>query len=221
MQRIFIGLIICLLLLNCTKKESPKQNLPYIISQKNIKPKNLKEAKSKSSTPLPPPPPPIPGWVVYGTNTFIIDSDSKIYYFQGEKIGFICGTGSQNDTIPHFIDLQPKDLIEIPSNSISDFVKLNYKDDFRNLTFVSSKLDTLKSESFYNLITALEASLKDRDFYYIGRTTQEEDTVLKYKKNNSYYHSDNIKWDTSRITFPEEIKFIKPPIRIKTKNSKP
>lgn len=209
MKNVFFGFLICFLLLNCGKEESAKQNLPYIISQKNIKPKNSKEVKGKSATPLPPPPPPIPGWLIYGTNTFIIDSDSKIYYFQGEKIGFICGNGSQNDTIPHFIDLQPKDLIEIPNNSISDFVKLNYKDDFRNLTFVSSKLDTLKSESFFNLITALESSLKDRDFYYIGRTTQEEDTVLKYKKNNSYYRSDDIKWDKTKIKFPEHIEFLK------------
>jgi hypothetical protein len=209
MKNVFFGFLICFLLLNCAKKENAKQNLPYIISQKNIKPKNSKGVKGKSTIPLPPPPPPIPGWLIYGTNTFIIDSDSKIYYFQGEKIGFICGTDSQNDTIPHFIDLQPKDLIEIPNNSISDFVKLNYKDDFRNLTFVSSKLDTLKSESFFNLITALESSLKNRDFYYIGRTTQEEDTVLKYKKNNSYYRSDDIKWDKTKIKFPEHIEFVK------------
>lgn len=212
MKRIFAGFVICLFLLNCAKKETPKHNTPYIISEKDIKPEKSKETKSKhDNIPPPPPPPPIPGWLTYGTNTFIIDSDSKIYYFQGEKIGFICGTGSENDTIPHFINLQPKDLIEIPSNSISDFVKLNYKDDFRNLTFVSSKLDTLKSESFYSLIAALELSLKDRDLYYIARTTQEEDTVLKYKKNNSYYSSDNIKWDKTRIKFPEHIKFVKRP----------
>nr|WP_315243786.1 hypothetical protein [uncultured Flavobacterium sp.] len=217
MKRAFIGFIICLFILNCGKKESPKHNTPYIISEKDIKPEKLKETKNKHNNIQhpPPPPPPIPGWLTYGTNTFIIDSDSKIYYFQGEKIGFICGTGSQNDTIPHFINLQPKDLIEIPSNSIFDFVKLNYKDDFRNLTFVSSKLDTLKSESFFNLINALESSLKDRDFYYIGRTTQEEDTVLKYKKNNSYYRSDDIKWDKTKIEFP--VKFIKPAIKIKSK----
>ncbi len=197
--------------MNCAKKESSKHNTPYIISEKDIKPEKSKEAKNRPNIPPPPPPPPIPGWIVYGTNTFIIDSDSKIYYFQREKIGFICGTGSQHDTIPHFINLQPHDLIEIPSNSISDFVKLNYKDNFRNLTFVSSKLDTLKSKNFYALITALESSLKDRDFYYIGRTTQEEDTVLQYKKNNSYYNSDNIKWDRTRIKFPEHIEFSKRP----------
>lgn len=211
MKRVLIGFVICLFLLNCAKKENIKHNTPYIISQKDIKPKKSIDIINKDNTPPPPPPPPIPGWLTYGTNTFIIDSDSKIYYFQGEKLGFICGTGSENDTIPHFINLQPKDLIEIPSNSISDFIKLNYKDDFRNLTFVSSKLDTLKSESFHNLIAALKSSLKDRDFYYIARTTQEEDTVLQYKKNNSYYSSDNIKWDKTRIKFPKHIEFVKRP----------
>jgi hypothetical protein len=205
MKRIFIGFVICLLLLNCAKKEKNRKLIPYIISKEQIQTSD--ELKKKKT----PPPPPIPGSLIYGTNTFIIDYDSKIYYFQRNPIFPFCGNGFENDTIPHFINLHPKDLIEIPNNSISDFVKLNYKDDFRNLTFVSSKLDTLKSESFFNLITALESSLKDRDFYYIGRTTQEEDTVLKYKKDNKYYSSENIKWDKTRITFPEQVKFIKPP----------
>lgn len=47
------------------------------------------------------------------------------------------------------------------------------------------------------------------DGYYIGRTTQEEDTVLKYKKNNKYYNFENIKWDKTKIKFPEYIKFAK------------
>jgi len=212
MKRVFIGFIICLLLLNCAKKEKNKKAILYIISKEKIQTSDELEKKKA------PPPPPIPGSLIYGTNTFIIDHDSKIYYFQRNPIFPICGNGFENDTIPHFIDLQPQHLIEIPSNSISDFVKLNYKDDFRNLTFVSSKLDTLKSESFFKLINALESSLKDRDFYYIERTTQEVDTVLKYKKTNKYYSSENIKWDKKRITFPEQIKFIKPPIR--TKNLK-
>lgn len=194
MARIFIGFMICFLLLNCDKK---KENIPYIISQKS-----QQIIRGKDTVP---PPPPIPGWLFYGTNTFIIDKDSKIYYFQREKIGRICGH-KFDDTIPHFINLQPKDLIEIPNDMIANFVKLNYKDDFRNITFIASKLDTLKTSNYFNLVNVVKSSLKENDSYFIRRTTQEEDTVLKYKKNNSSYYSEEIKWDKNRITFP----FVKP-----------
>ena len=200
MKIAFIGFILCLFL-NCSKKENTIGNTTYIISKKDIITNISNKPKDKNI----PPPPPIPGWLFYGTNTFIIDKDSKIYYFQREKIGRICGH-KFDDTIPHFINLQPKDLIEIPNNMISDFIKLNYKDNFRNITFIASTLDTLKTQNYFDLINAIEASLNENDLYFIRRTTQEEDTVFKYKKNNDFYNSDDIKWDNNRITFP----FIKP-----------
>ena len=192
MKTIFISLIICLLSFNCSKKEVKIiKNDPYIISQQN-----------RITTP---PPPPVPGWLVYGTNTFIIESDTTIYYFQRPPIGRICGTPTA-DTIPHFIDLQPKDLILLSNKNIYDFIKLNYKDDFRNATFIASESDTLKSKVFFDLRKSLSYFIRDRDFCIIRRTTQEEDTVFKYKKNNDSYNSEYIQWDKKRITFP----FIKP-----------
>lgn len=56
---------------------------------------------------------------------------------------------------------------------------------------------------------AIKTSCQDRDTYFIGETTQEEDTVLKYKKNNESYYFENIKWDKTKIKFPEYIKFAK------------
>ncbi len=204
MSRIFIGFIICFFLLNCTKKEGLEENIPYIIS---------KESKEKiTDTDTIPPPPPIPGWLFYGTNSFIIDTDSKIYYFQRDEINHICGNWKKSDTIPNFIGLQPKDLIEIPTNNISDFIKANYKQKFKNITYICSKTDTLQSESFFVLEKALKSQEKYGDYYNIRRTTQEEDTVLKYKKNNEFYNSEDINWDKNRITFP----FIKPKLE-KTK----
>lgn len=211
-------LIMIGLLFSCNKKEEIAKEdrvvqKPYVISEFNkfLKAKDKYITDSNGRKIPIPPPPPIPGWLVYGTNTFIIDKDSKIYYFQREKIGFICGTGWENDTIPHFIDLQPKDLIEIPNNCIADFVKLNYKKEVRNFTFISSELDTLKSKSYYNLIKAIEITLENRDSYHIRRTTQEEDTVLSYKKKDAFYYSDSIKWDKTKIKFPEYVKFVKRP----------
>jgi hypothetical protein len=205
MVRIFIGFMVCLLLLSCTKKANKTvvKNKPYIISKEDRE--TLEDLKKRK---IPPPPKP-PGWLIYGTNTFILDKDSNIYYFQGNRIGLVCLTGSENDTIPYFIDLQPKDLIEIPNNCIADFIKLNYKEEIRNITFISSQLDTLQSKNYFDLMEAIKTSCQDRDTYFIGETTQEEDTVLKYKKNNESYYFENIKWDKTKIKFPEYIKFAK------------
>ncbi|TDP03758.1 hypothetical protein [Flavobacterium sp. 245] len=199
MRRIFIGFMICLLFWNCAKKDKKivEKNKPYIISKEN----NRQIINGDTV-----PPPPIPGFLVYGTNTFIIDSDSTIYYFKRGDVGHICGNWDRGDTIAYFINLQPKDLTQIPTNSISNFIKSNYKDHFRNMTFIASKSDTLKTKAYFDLVKALKSSLKERDQYFMRRTTQEEDTVLKYKKNNQYYNSKNIKWDDKRISFP----FIKP-----------
>jgi hypothetical protein len=198
-MRVFFGFMACFLFLSCNKKKENAivKNKPYIISQENNR--RIINGDTISQ-------PPIPGFLVYGTNTFIIDSDSTIYYFKQGDVGHICGNSEKGDTIPYFIDLQPKDLIQIPANSISNFIKLNYKDHFRNMTFIASKSDTLKTKVYFDLVKALKLSLKDRDIYFMRRTTQEEDTVLKYKKNNEPYNSKDIKWDLERITFH----FIKP-----------
>ncbi|MEN2414110.1 hypothetical protein [Flavobacterium mesophilum] len=200
MTRVFIGLMICFLLLSCSKKENQEKDLPYIISQNN---KEIIRGKDTV-----PPPPPIPGWLFYGTNTFIINSDSTAYYFQRKGMAVVCGTPTA-DTIPYFTNLQPIEIIEISNKNIYDFIKLNYKDDFRNQTFIASQSDTLKSKIFFDLNKSLNKFKRDRDFVIIRRTTQEEDTVLKYKKSNSYYNSKNIKWDSTRVKFPEQIKFPK------------
>ncbi|KOP40212.1 hypothetical protein DBB36_05175 [Flavobacterium sp. WLB] len=203
MARIFVGFMICFLLLNCSKKQDIEKNIPYIIS---------KESKGKiTGNDTIPPTPPIPGWLVYGTNTFIINTDSTAYYFQNKGIGFICGTPNA-DTIPYFINLQPKDLIQISNKNLYEFIKLNYKDNFRNATFIASESDTLKSKMFFDLFKSLNYFKRDRDFIAIRRTTQEEDTVLKYKRGNeSYYPSEHIKWDKTKIKFPEFVKFVKKP----------
>lgn len=195
------------LFFSCNKKEEIAKEdsvvqKPYIISKEN------KEKIRENDTI--PPPPPIPGWLVYGTNTFIINSDSTAYYFQNKGIGMICGTPTA-DTIPYFINLQPKDLIEISNKNIYDFIKLNYKDDFRNATFIASQSDTLNSNFFFDLHKSLNFFTRDRDFVIVRRTTQEEDTVLKYKKSNKYYDSNDVKWDKTRIKFPEYVKFVKRP----------
>jgi hypothetical protein len=200
MTRIFIVFMICLFFGNCHKKENTEENIPYIISQEN------KEKISGSDTI--PPPPPIPGWLFNGTDTFIINSDTTVYYMKNKGIGMICGTLTA-DTIPYFVDLNPRDLIEISNKNIFDFIKLNYNDDFRNATFIASHSDTINSKIFFDLRKSLNFYKRDRDFVAIRRTTQEEDTVIFYMKNNKHYDSDDIKWDKKRIKFQEHIEFVK------------
>lgn len=199
MKRVFVALLFCLALLNCAKKEEKivEKNIPYIISQEN-----REKITGKDTIP---PMPPIPGWLVYGTDTFILDSDTTIYYFQRNEIGMICGTPTA-DTIPYFINLQPRGLILLSNKNIYDFIKLNYNNNFRNITFIASSSDTVNSKAFFDLRKSLNSFTKFRDRLFIRRTTQEEDTVLKYKRNNEYYYSEDIKWDKNRIAFP----FIKP-----------
>ncbi|WP_125723317.1 hypothetical protein [Flavobacterium ustbae] len=202
MNRLFIGVVICFLLTDCNKKKDIEENIPYIVS---------KERKGKiTGNDTIPPSYPIPGWLVYGTNTFIIDSDTTMYYFQRPAIGMICGTPTA-DTIPHFINLHPKDLILLSNKNIYQFIKLNYKDDFRNVTYIASKSDTINSKAFFDLKKSIISFTKYRDIYIVRRTTQEEDTVLKYKKGSEYYNSEDIKWDKNRITFP----FSKPKLQNK------
>ena len=170
-------------LFGCAKKrEEVKESAvilkPYIISEKA-----WNGSEKNDSVP---PPPPIPGWLIYGTNAFIINSDSTAYYLQNKQIGMICGTVT-NDTIPYFINLQPEDLVEISNKNIYDFIKLNYKDDFRHVTVIASESDTLKTKFFFDLYKSLNFFKRDRDFFIIRRTTQEEDTVLKYKKVNKVF----------------------------------
>lgn len=178
-----------------------KKNTPYIISQKNQQIINGKDTV--------PTPPPIPGWLVYGTDTFIIDSDTTIYYIRRHALPrMICGNDNI-DTIPNFIDLEPRDIIKLSNKNIFHFIKLNYSDDFRNATFIASQTDTINSQAFFDLQKSLKFFTRDRDFCIIRKTTQEEDTVLSYKKLNKYYNSDKIKWDENRIQFP----FIKPKLK--------
>jgi len=200
MGKMFLALLFCFSLLSCSKKEKKclTTNKPYLIS---VIEKNEKANLTKNKIP---PPPPCPYGGTYGTNFFIIDKESNIYYFQRPKInGWFCGTEMGEDTIPYFMNLKTFELIQIPKNGIADFVLLNLKKNERNIIHVASQLDTLSSQSFHFLINALDKSKDDNDFYFIRRTHQEEDTVLKYKKNNEYYDFKDIKWDKTKIKLPE------------------
>lgn len=191
----FLTLLVSFFLLNCTKKEEVKNEI-YIISKAESDYKEMLEESLNHSTP--PPSPPAPS--VYGTNNFIIDKDTTIFYFQRPYI-FICGTGSEDDHPPFLFGFEKEDFIEIPKNSIEDFILLNFKGGERNIFDIASQLDTLNFTAYYNLINTLKQCKleRDKDRIVIRRTTQEEDTVIEYKKKRKEYYYGDIKWDTTRI----------------------
>lgn len=193
MKRIFIGFIICFSVLNCSKKEEKivEKNKFYIISSENRKfLQNLK----KGNIPLPP-----KGF--YGESQLIIDKKGNLYFYQKRHFLELCSYGKEKDTLPHFLDLQPKDMVKIPQNCLTDFLSENILDKEKNrrILIVASQNDTLKNTSFFKFINKNHLQA-----YAIRRTTQEEDTVLKYKTNNDFYYSDSIKWDRTKIKFPNK-----------------
>ncbi|MWB95753.1 hypothetical protein GON26_15400 [Flavobacterium sp. GA093] len=206
MKRILVGFIICFLFWNCGKKEEKivAENKPYIISYEDTKLEKYYDSIKTNTNKYAPP----PRKSFYGESQLIIDQKGDLFFYQQEYIGYICGTDSENDSIPYFRDLKPKDIIRIPQESLNNFISENIltKEKNRQILIIASQNDTIKNEYFLKF---LKSNIIQT--YHIRRTTQEEDTVIFYKKNNKYYDSDSIKWDKTKIKFPEYLKFVKRP----------
>ncbi|AWK04098.1 hypothetical protein HYN56_07580 [Flavobacterium crocinum] len=196
MKRVFIGFVICLLLLNCAKKEEKAiiKNKPYIISYED---KELEKYYDSLAVH-----PPSTKGFFYGESQLIIDKKGNLYFYQREHFLALCSYGSENDTLPHFLHLEPKDIIRIPPKNLTDFLSENIlvKEKNRQILIIASQNDTIKNPSFFEFLNT-----KNIGTYFIRRTTQEEDTVLRYKNNQSrhvYYYPDSIKWDKTKIKLP-------------------
>ncbi|KAF2507880.1 hypothetical protein EYY60_18200 [Flavobacterium zhairuonense] len=194
MARIFIGFMICFLFWNCAKKEKKTviKNKPYIISYED---KELKKYYDSLAVH-----PPSTKGVFYGESQLIIDKKGNLYFYQKRHIQILCSYGREKDTLPHFLDLEPKDIVKIPKKCLNDFMSENIltKEKSRQLLIIGSQSDTIKNPYFLNFLKSNIIPI-----YYIRRTTQEEDTVLKYKKNNDSYFSNEIKWDKTKIKLPK------------------
>lgn len=215
-MRITLIILVVLNFVSCKKDKivPEKKNVPYIISEEGDKFRRKKVLGPNYDTitlvtRVPK--------YFYGTENFIIDKNSNLYYYQLKKRykekewGFVCGTGLEEeykkDTIPIFKGLDAEKMIQVSINSIDEFVKMNLQNGEVNAVKIASQNDTLKSNTYYKLIEALDKNLsfkEDRDLYFIYRTTQEEDTVLYYKNHKKYYNTDSIKWDMKRIKFSKK-----------------
>jgi hypothetical protein len=162
----------------------------------------------------PPPPPPIKSY--YFPSNFIIDSGHIYFYQQPIQYGWFCGTGIEWDTPPSFINLKPKDIIEIPSDNLEQFIKSNiqYLDDRNRIFAVASTVDTITSVGLAKIFVIFKDTSNHIKWNF-RRTTQEESVVLNYKKTKERYDYEEIKWDSTKILFPlklDNIKFMQPKV---------
>jgi len=137
----------------------------------------------------------------YWRFNFIIDSIGDIYYFGLE--GGEWGVQTYNH-VPGFVNLRPYKLVQIPSNSIIAFLKCNVLHDQRNEANISiaSQRDTINSKGFSELYEFLKDSTGNRRFT-VRMTTYEEDMAVYLKKGLYTKHPECIKWDTTRIHYPQ------------------
>ena len=206
MEREFVALLFCLFFLSCSKKDEKiiVTNKPYIISHEDQELQKYYDSLKQNNIKFVPPP--STKGFFYGESQLIIDKKGDFFYYQKEYSPILCNYGYENDTIPHFLNLHPKDIIKIPPKSLNDFISENIltKEKRRQILIVASQNDTINNDYFSMF---LKSGIIHT--YHIRRTTQEEDTILKYKSNSDYYYSDSIKWDKTKIKFPEYIKFAK------------
>ncbi len=196
MKNLVYLLIFCLII-SCNNNKNKisqgnnKSVRPYIISYEDKKLKlyldSLNENNIKTVPPLK---------AFYYESNLIIDKNNNLYFYQRNRIAVGCGTGMENDTLPEFLNLQPKDLIKIPKESIGKIVYENVmtKEKNRKILIIASQIDTIKNRKILNFLNDLKVPT-----YIIRRTTQEEDIVLHYKITNQFYYSNEIKWDKNRI----------------------
>jgi hypothetical protein len=152
----------------------------------------------------PPPPPPSPYY--YLTFNFIIDTSGEVYFYEQPQYDFYCGTGLNWDTPPEFINLKPKDIVQVPINSITDFIQLNVltlNSDDRRLAIASVK-DTIQSIGLSKIFAMCNED-SNKIKWTFRKATQEENIVLNFKKLNRRYYPEDIKWDSTKIWLPLKI----------------
>lgn len=209
-MRMVLFVFMVLGLISCEKKDNQKGYEPYVISEVwNAYQKASKNPERGKDGGVLPPPPSRMKWA-YGEQNFIIDDSLNVFYYQFQPLFTESCVPEHGDTIPYFQDLRPELLIQLPKESLAEFVRLNFKKGIVNRVKIASQRDTLNSKEYFDLVKSFDKYLDfsgDRDLYVIFASTQEEDTVLYYKKHKKWYNPDSIRWDKKRIRF-----FTKPKI---------
>ena len=184
------------IVISCSQK-STRSNDVYIVPKRQ-------KPQFESKPNEPPLPPPIQTY--YLPSNFIIDSAGQAYFYQQQFGWMICGTGIEWNTPPEFIDLKPKDIVRVPINGITDFVKVNIMnlDSNDRRVAIASLKDTIKSEALTKLFNLFNEP-QNKINWTFRKATQEESIVLKFKELNWKYYSENIKWDSTKTRLPPTI----------------
>ncbi|MFC4815962.1 hypothetical protein [Flavobacterium sp. GCM10023249] len=194
-------------LISCGKKVGESSDKPYVISEERRKYEMQDELYEKGEIDkivlmnLPK--------YFYGSENFILDDSSNVFYYHFQPKIYESCIPFEDDDIPYFQGLEPDLLIQLPKESLAAFVKLNFRRGIKNKVKIASQKDTLNSKAYFKIRHALDKYLSfrpDNDIYLVYPTTQEEDSVLYYKKHQKVYNPDSIKWDKKRIRFFTKVK---------------
>jgi hypothetical protein len=189
----FFMIFILFTFTNC-KKEIVKEEY-YIISKKDS---ITKAEKIVSQIPPPPEAPQESKW--YSDVVFIMDSKNKVFIYQTE-------TTARNDSVdlgyPNYLGLKPENLLTIESDNFNSFIENNNdifqiipipnKNNSNVFFYIASETDTIKNKALNNLWKLL-GKTKSPAIFFVRRTTEEENIVLKYKRNGNEYNPESIDW---------------------------
>lgn len=190
---IFYALIICSFT-NCKRENVAKPiQEEYIVISKEDSISNAYDQKNKIPKPF------VPQelkW--YSDLVFIMDAKDKVYVYQTEKNS---SSENANFEYPNYIDLRPEYLITIDSKDFVSFLKNNNdifcifknRENVRNYFYVVSETDTIRNEALFELNKSLYKD-KSESIYMLRNTTEEENVVLKFKRNQQNFEPENIKW---------------------------
>lgn len=134
----------------------------------------------------------------YSDLVFIMDSKDKVFLYQTEVVA---SNEIADFKCPNYIGLRPEYLTTIDSKDFVSFIKNNndifgiLRDErgISNFFYIASETDTIKNQALFDLNKALGKE-RGRSFYFLRKTTEEENVVLKFKRNQEDFIPENIKW---------------------------
>ena len=181
---------------NCKKENAMKPiKEEYIVISKEDSISKAYHKKNKIPKPF------VPQELKWYTDLVVImDSKNKVYIYQTER------KSSNEDAkfdYPNYIGLRPEYLTTIDSKDFVSFLKNNNdifgifpsKDNIINPFYIASETDTIKNVAISNLNKALGKE-KSKTIYLLRKTTEEENVVLKFKRNQESFDPEKINWST-------------------------
>jgi len=193
---LFFVIIICSFT-NCKRENTVKPiKEEYIVISKEDSISKAYHKKNKIPKPF------VPQEFKWYTDLVVImDSKDKVYIYQTER-------KSSNEEAkfdyPNYIGLRPEYLTTIESKDFVLFLKNNNdifgifpnKENVINPFYIASETDTIKNVAISNLNKALSKE-KSQTIYLLRKTTEEENVVLNFKRNQKNFEPEKINWSTN------------------------